>query len=66
MAMVDGLNAEQLADRAVRAGPRIADEIELLAPRAIRRRRKTPALVRRRRVPGNDLPAGRCSATCST
>ena len=58
MAMVDGLNAEQLADRAGRAGPRIADEIELLAPRVIRRRRKTPALVRRRRVPGNDLPAG--------
>lgn len=57
-AMVDGLNAAQVHDRRGLAGPAITDEIERLAPIAIRRRQRMPALVRRMPVPGNDLPHG--------
>lgn len=55
--VADGLNAAQLADRADRSGPEIVEDIERLAARAARRRRTTPGVVRRRPVPGNDLPA---------
>lgn len=56
--VVDGLNAAQLADRADRPGPEIVAEIDRLAARVARKRRKTPGLVRRRPVPGDDLPSG--------
>jgi hypothetical protein len=39
-------------------GPLIVDQIERLAPLAIRRRANTPALIRNRPVPGDDLPPG--------
>lgn len=54
----DGLNAAQVADRAARSGPEIVAEIEQLAPRAARKRRKAPGLVRGRPVPGEDLAPG--------
>lgn len=56
--VADGLNVAQLADRADRPGPELVEEIERLAARAARKRRKTPGLVRRRPVPGDDLPPG--------
>lgn len=56
--VADGLNAAQLADRADPPGTGLVEEIERLAPRAARKRRKTPGVVRRRRVPGDDLPPG--------
>jgi len=58
LAMVDAINVAQLADRAGVPGPRIADELTRLIPAAARMRRRTPGLVRRQRVPGDDLPAG--------
>jgi uncharacterized protein (TIGR03083 family) len=56
--LVDGLNAGQVADRAQRSGPEIADEIERLAPRAARKRRTAPGLMRGRPAPGGVLRAG--------
>lgn len=56
--MVDGLNAAQLADRTHRTGPEIVEEIDRLAARVARKRRRMPGLVRRRPVPGDDLPSG--------
>ena len=55
---VDGLNAGQVADRPHRSGPEIADEIERLAPKAARKRRTTPGLVRGRTAPGGVLRPG--------
>jgi hypothetical protein len=58
MAMVDALNAAQIEGRRDLTGPAIADDIERIAPIAIRKRRTMPRLVRATKVPGNDLPAG--------
>jgi uncharacterized protein (TIGR03083 family) len=56
--MVDGINACQVADRTARSGPEIADEIERLAPKAARKRRTTPGLMRRRPVSDGGLRPG--------
>jgi uncharacterized protein (TIGR03083 family) len=56
--MVDGLNDAQLADRRGWSGERILADLARLGPKAARRRRRTPGFVRRRAVPGDDLPAG--------
>jgi uncharacterized protein (TIGR03083 family) len=56
--LVDGINACQVAERAGRSGPEIADEIERLAPRAARKRRTTPGFVRRSPAPGGVLRPG--------
>jgi uncharacterized protein (TIGR03083 family) len=58
MAMVDALNGAQIEDRRDLPGPAIVDDLERLAAKAIRRRRRTPAVVRAMKVPGDDLPAG--------
>ena len=55
---VDGLNAAQLADRHGCPPERVIADLERLAPKAVRARRRAPAILRRRRVPGEDLPAG--------
>lgn len=57
-AQVDAINEAQVADRSGVPGPSIAAEIERLAPRAARARRRLPALVRSRRVGSDDLPPG--------
>jgi uncharacterized protein (TIGR03083 family) len=56
--LADAINEQQQSDRADHPGPTIANEIEHLMPKAVRRRLKTPRLTRRIRVPGDDLPAG--------
>lgn len=56
--LADAINEQQQADRKHRPGPAIVSEIERLMPKAVRRRLKMPGLVRRVRVPGDDLPAG--------
>ncbi|MGH3180960.1 MAG: maleylpyruvate isomerase family mycothiol-dependent enzyme, partial [Streptosporangiaceae bacterium] len=56
--LVDGLNEAQLADRRTLPVSGILADLERLAPKAARRRRQAPALIRRRAVPGEDLPAG--------
>jgi uncharacterized protein (TIGR03083 family) len=56
--LADAVNERQQADRGDHPGPTIVNDIERLMPKAIRRRRKIPRLVRRVRVPGNDLPPG--------
>lgn len=56
--LVDQLNVAQLADRAGVGPRRIIEELSRIAPKAVRARLRTPSLVRRRTVPGNDLPTG--------
>jgi uncharacterized protein (TIGR03083 family) len=56
--LADAINAQQQADRRDRPGPAIVTDIERLMHQAVRRRLKTPRLVRRVRVPGDDLPPG--------
>lgn len=56
-ASVDRLNAAQLADRAHAPGQRLVAELARLAPKAVRARRRAPGVLRRRVVPGDDLPA---------
>lgn len=56
--VADGLNVAQVADRSGRSGNELIAEIERLAGRAARKRRKAPGLVRRLPVPGDDLPPG--------
>lgn len=56
--LVDQLNVAQLADRSTAAPPAIVEELARLAPKAVRARLRTPSLVRRRPVPGDDLPPG--------
>jgi uncharacterized protein (TIGR03083 family) len=56
--LADAINELQQADRRDHPGPTIVNDIERMTPKAIRRRRTMPRLVRRVRVPGNDLPAG--------
>ena len=55
---VDAVNDAQVADRAGRSGPEIAAEIERLAPRAARARRRVPRVIRSRRTGSADLPTG--------
>jgi uncharacterized protein (TIGR03083 family) len=55
---VDGLNAAQIADRRDYPPARILADLERLAPKAVRARRRAPSVLRRRAVPGDDLPAG--------
>ena len=47
-----------IADRSTWSGTRIIEDLARLAPKGVHRRRKTPALLRSRTVPGDDLPAG--------
>jgi uncharacterized protein (TIGR03083 family) len=56
--LADAINEQQQADRRDQPGPTIVSDIERLMPKAIRRRLKTPRLIRRVRVPGDDLPPG--------
>jgi len=56
--MVDALNAGQVADRAQRSGPEIVDEMERLVPKAARKRRTAPGLMRGRAAPGGVLRPG--------
>jgi len=58
LGLADAINEQQLGERKHRGGPEIADEIERLTPRAVRRRLKMPRVVRRMPVPGDDLPEG--------
>lgn len=55
---VDVINAAQIADRAGTPPSGIVDALERLAPVAARRRSRMPGVIRGRRVPGDDLPAG--------
>jgi uncharacterized protein (TIGR03083 family) len=55
---VDGLNAAQIADRSTCPPERIVEDMRRLAPKAVRARRRAPGIMRRRTVPGDDLPAG--------
>ena len=55
---VDGLNAAQIADRRDHPPDRVVADLDRLAPKAVRARRRAPAILRGRTVPGDDLAAG--------
>jgi uncharacterized protein (TIGR03083 family) len=54
--LADAINEQQQADRQHQPGPTIISELERLTAKAVHRRLKTPRLVRRVHVPGDDLP----------
>lgn len=56
--LVDQLNVLQIADRQGAHAGQMRDELARLAPKAVRARRRAPSLVRKRQVPGADLPDG--------
>ena len=55
---VDGLNAAQIADRRDHPPDRVVADLDRLAPKAVRARRRAPAMLRGRTVPGDDLAPG--------
>lgn len=57
--MLDGINEAQIDDRRDWASTRLLQELAVLAPRAVRARRRMPAPVRRLRLPAaSTLPPG--------
>lgn len=56
--VVDQLNMAQIADRRGMRPAELVDELARLAPKAVRARRRLPGPLRRRPVPGDDLPSG--------
>lgn len=50
-ALIDSVNAQQIADRRGRSNEQLVAELERLAPRAVRGRQHTPSLVRRLPLP---------------
>jgi uncharacterized protein (TIGR03083 family) len=56
---IDALTALQVEERAIMRPPQIIDRFAARAPKAVRARRLTPAVIRRRRLPDMQTVGGR-------